>query len=1338
MAGKQIKHILIKTQSLGGKEAQKELKELDVTMQEINKSITSFSRRSATLGSALTTLAKKSNTVSKNLRGVGDTLKAINAASAGTAGQTKKLDGYITNLEVLGSVLKDVAVSAERAELGLDGINATAGMKSLVSILEQIQVNTGKAAGRIKEVRENVSQLDVTTGRAGEELEDMSYQARKAAAATEVLGKSSKQTRASMRQTTKAAKNQTKSFSDLAFGSNPLVSTYAAIAVNIYAVSAAFRLLSEAASFERLKTQTASFSSAVSGINVKRLAAEMQEASAGALNLKESLKFATKGVAFDFGADELERLTIGARKASIALGIDFTDAMDRVLRGISKQEIELFDELGVVTRLTTAFENYAPTIGKTVEELTAYERQAALTIEVQRQLDTRFSGIKLDTTGWEKLGVAVSNFTTKSLGSLSKALDPVADKLAILFTALTSVPTAADYAAESVKIFNDALKNENVIQAAVAMEEYADLIDKVSTANAAALGPSNDIRKAREEQVEVVEDLTYAVLALSAALGFLFRTALTGAFVTAIGTVTAVLGTLTVAFTTAAAVVGVGSAIVGGLLLMTGVGAALAAVFFAISSAVSYFADSVVEPIVDGTESAKEMNVELQKMRENLKLDFDPMAKGFNPAAALKWTKSITAASGSIAKLQTGLKDTKSPIEEMALAFGEIGNTPKGLSETTKAVEDQKELLQRYKDQGLIPEYVKDFNEIKEVFLGVSAASKDFSKNFANSLKLMDVKTSGKVDAKMNLLNLEIQGKTAELQRQSGAAAGAFSSEKREQLANELLILNATRDRLEVDQRLGYVLAANANSLQLGLDSISLYSPKQSELLEMKLKSLNTEIAATKEVGLITDALNNQLAVLENKLRVQKEIEKRTIVENAMAATSAFEVEILKQKGTLETEILDTLIKQAKARSMMLRSTGFTEDANALDIEILAMKRKQQLAQTSEDMKRSSNALIIEGARLQASLADKGSEQARVAVEQQILDVKIQQAKAIGDVIERTKQLTLLGIEQTALDNKTDAAPLRDASSTLDSMAGLQGVSDLQSATLGIASTFTDAFAGAAEAGMDGFSGFTEFLSGNMEAFQDVAQGVADGIGSVYQASSDARVAGIDLEIAAEKKRDGKSAESLAKIKALEKKKIKEQAKAKKAQVVISTATAIAMSFAELGPIAGIAPAIAMAGMGVIQLAAINKAANGQIAGLDAGGGGGSEMKIESGSRKNDIDVSRNANAGELSFINGGQGQGTASSFNTPGRAGGGTSGGGASITVGERGAEEITPLVPVNVAPAGSSSGGGNLTFSPVFNVEALDSAGFEAVTSRFSVELFNSLEKEMRARNLSLDNLA
>ena len=82
-----------------------------------------------------------------------------------------------------------------------------------------------------------------------------------------------------------------------------------------------------------------------------------------------------------------------------------------------------------------------------------------------------------------------------------------------------------------------------------------------------------------------------------------------------------------------------------------------------------------------------------------------------------------------------------------------------------------------------------------------------------------------------------------------------------------------------------------------------------------------------------------------------------------------------------------------------------------------------------------------------------------------------------------------------------------------------------------------------------------------MEKAQAVMGAVANTIaqvGQILQASSNARIAAIDKEIAAEKKRDGKSKESLAKIRQMEKKKEQMQRKAFEQQKKIQMASIIA------------------------------------------------------------------------------------------------------------------------------------------------------------------------------------
>ena len=72
---------------------------------------------------------------------------------------------------------------------------------------------------------------------------------------------------------------------------------------------------------------------------------------------------ASQASAYGFSPDQVEQFTLAARRASVALGVDLDDAMNRVIRGVSKLEIELLDELGVTVRLTEAYEKYAKQLG---------------------------------------------------------------------------------------------------------------------------------------------------------------------------------------------------------------------------------------------------------------------------------------------------------------------------------------------------------------------------------------------------------------------------------------------------------------------------------------------------------------------------------------------------------------------------------------------------------------------------------------------------------------------------------------------------------------------------------------------------------------------------------------------------------------------------------------------------------------------------------------------------------------------------------------------------------------------------------------------------------------
>jgi len=236
---------------------------------------------------------------------------------------------------------------------------------------------------------------------------------------------------------------------------------------------------------------------------------------------------------------------------------------------------------------------------------------------------------------------------------------------------------------------------------------------------------------------------------------------------------------------------------------------------------------------------------------------------------------------------------------------------------------------------------------------------------------------------------------------------------------------------------------------------------------------------------------------------------------------------------------------------------------------------------------------------------------------------------------------------------------------------------------------------------------------------------VVASISAIMNASSEAKIAGIDKEIEAEKKRDGKSKESLAKIQALEAK--KEKAKRKQfetnkkmmmAQTVINTAAAIMQTLATGGwfmiPMAAIIGA-----MGAAQLAIISG-----MSYQGGGGGGGSSIpsEISVGERSNRVDVANKATGSELSGLRGGNTVNVGGQNMMPPpafmgakyRAQGGPT---AGYVVGEQGPELFVPEVPGRIVPNDEMKQAQPLNVN--FNVQAIDASSFNdaLVTQRGNI---------------------
>ena len=223
-----------------------------------------------------------------------------------------------------------------------------------------------------------------------------------------------------------ATSSGTKAFSKMTDGlTGGLVPAYAAVAANIFAITAAFGALERAADFqvmidsaEALTTQT--------GRSLTTLSKEMQSLTGNAISMKEAMTSASIAASAGFDDSTIKNLTTAARNASVALGRDMTDSLNRVFKGAIKAEPELLDELGIILRLEPATKKYAAAIGKSVKDLTTFEKQQAIVNEVIDQAEEKFGLLaNVDTNVYTQLASNFTDITTAMLGFINILAAPV-------------------------------------------------------------------------------------------------------------------------------------------------------------------------------------------------------------------------------------------------------------------------------------------------------------------------------------------------------------------------------------------------------------------------------------------------------------------------------------------------------------------------------------------------------------------------------------------------------------------------------------------------------------------------------------------------------------------------------------------------------------------------------------------------------------------------------------------------------------------------------------------------------------------------------------------------
>lgn len=260
--------------------------------------------------------------------------------------------------------------------------------------------------------------------------------------------KSARETYNNQRALINSTLSQGRATAKLASGiTSGLVPAYAEIVSNIFAVQQTFSALRRAADLSILK-QNLIDTGVEAGRNLPMVAQGLRDITDSALSAKDALQATANATAQGFSTAQLESLARVAKGASAALGRDLTDSLDRLVRGTAKLEPEILDELGIIVRLDDATREYAAQLGKSVTELTAFERQQAFVNAAIEQGEKKFGDIadSTDVNPYNQLAAAFSDLSQTLIELTNNVITPVVkffsnNKLSLTAAVLAFVQT---------------------------------------------------------------------------------------------------------------------------------------------------------------------------------------------------------------------------------------------------------------------------------------------------------------------------------------------------------------------------------------------------------------------------------------------------------------------------------------------------------------------------------------------------------------------------------------------------------------------------------------------------------------------------------------------------------------------------------------------------------------------------------------------------------------------------------------------------------------------------------------------------------------------------------
>lgn len=280
------------------------------------------------------------------------------------------------------------------------------------------------------------------------------------------------------------------------------VAAYATLAANLFAVTAAFKALSDAAKVEQL-TSGLELMGARSGVALKSVAQNLRDVTDNAISTSDAMRAVAVASSAGLSSVEIERLGKVARGTSLALGRDMGDSLDRLTRGAIKLEPELLDELGIMVRLDEATRAYAYQNNIAASSLTLTQKRQAFLNAVLEEGERKFGAIndQIEANPYDKLSASFRDMGTEILKVVNSVLKPIVQ-------VLTEVPVLGLVIALGIlnQTFSKVLPNLDSFNAKIASKQninyqkLGNVFDQIPEAEAqlAIAAPHEKVRAQKE------------------------------------------------------------------------------------------------------------------------------------------------------------------------------------------------------------------------------------------------------------------------------------------------------------------------------------------------------------------------------------------------------------------------------------------------------------------------------------------------------------------------------------------------------------------------------------------------------------------------------------------------------------------------------------------------------------------------------------------------------------------------------------------------------------------------------------------------------------------------